>query len=176
MILGMSLATFTQLHVIISLIAIASGIVVLLGMLGARRLPGLTALFLITTVLTSVTGFMFDTPADAPRVVGSLDPAKVIGLISLVFLALAIVALYTYKLAGAWRGTYVVCAIVALYFNCFVLVVQSFQKIPFFHALAPTQKEPPFAIAQGVLLILFIGLGVAAFRKFRPLFKAPALA
>ena len=176
MILGMSLATFTQLHVIISLIAIASGIVVLLGMLGARRLPGLTALFLITTVLTSVTGFMFDTPADAPRVVGSLDPAKVIGLISLVFLALAIVALYTYKLAGAWRGTYVVCAIVALYFNCFVLVVQSFQKIPFFHALAPSQKEPPFAIAQGVLLILFIGLGVAAFRKFRPLFKAPALA
>jgi hypothetical protein len=176
MILGMSLATFTQLHVIISLIAIASGIVVVLGMLGARRMPGLTALFLITTVLTSVTGFMFDTPADAPRVVGSLDPAKVIGLISLVFLALAIVALYTNKLAGAWRGTYVVSAIVALYFNCFVLVVQSFQKIPFFHALAPTQKEPPFAIAQGALLILFIGLGVAAFRKFRPLFKAPALA
>src|ERR1700761_1324078 len=176
MILGMSLATFTQLHVIISLIAIASGIVVLLGMLGARRLPGLTALFLITTVLTSVTGFMFDTPADAPRVVGSLDPAKVIGLISLVFLALAIVALYTYKLAGAWRGTYVVCAIVALYFNCFVLVVQSFQKIPFFHALAPSQKEPPFAIAQGVVLILFIGLGVAAFRKFRPLLRATALA
>jgi hypothetical protein len=176
MILGMSLATFTQLHVIISLIAIASGIIVVLGMLGARRLPGMTALFLITTVLTSVTGFMFETPADAPRVIGSLDPAKVIGLISLIFLALAIVGLYTYKLAGPWRGAYVVSSIIALYFNCFVLVVQSFQKIPFFHALAPTQKEPPFAVAQGVLLILFIGLGIAAFRKFRPLFKAPALA
>jgi hypothetical protein len=176
MILGMSLATFTQLHVIISLIAIASGIVVVLGMLGARRMPGLTALFLITTALTSATGFLFDTPADAPRVIGSLDPAKIIGLISLIVLALAILALYTYKLAGAWRGTYVVCSIIALYFNCFVLVVQSFQKIPFFHALAPTQKEPPFAVAQGVLLILFVGLGIAAFRKFRPLFKGAALA
>jgi hypothetical protein len=176
MILGMSLATFTQLHVIISLIAIASGIVVVLGMMGARRMPGMTALFLITTVLTSVTGFMFETPADAPRVIGSLDPAKIIGLISLVVLALAIVALYSYKLAGAWRGAYVISSIIALYFNCFVLVVQSFQKIPFFHALAPTQKEPPFAVAQGVLLIVFIGLGIAAFRKFKPLLRTPALA
>lgn len=176
MILGMSLATFTQFHVIISLIAILSGIVVAFGMLGARLMPGMTSLFLITTVATSVTGFMFETPADAPRVIGSLDPAKVIGLISLIILALAIVALYAYKLAGAWRGTYVVSAVIALYFNCFVLVVQSFQKIAFFHALAPTQKEPPFAIAQGVLLVLFIGLGVAAFKKFRPLLRAPALA
>ena len=176
MILGMSLATFTQLHVIISLIAIASGIVVLLGMLGAKRMPGLTALFLITTVLTNVTGFMFETPADAPRVIGSLDPAKIIGLISLIVLAPAIVGLYTYKLAGPWRGTYVIGSIIALYLNCFVLVVQSFQKIEFFHALAPTQKEPPFALAQGALLILFIGLGIAALRKFKPLFKAPALA
>jgi hypothetical protein len=91
-------------------------------------------------------------------------------------LALAILALYTYKLAGAWRGVYVVSAIVALYFNCFVLVVQSFMKVPFFHALAPTQKEPPFAVAQGVLLILFIGLGIAAFKKFRPFARAPAVA
>src|SRR5579872_5865378 len=128
MILGMSVAMFTQLHVVISLIGIASGIVVVLGMLRARRMPGLTAIFLLTTVLTSVTGFMFDTPADAPRVIGSFDPAKVIGLISLILLVPAIVGLYTYKLAGAWRGTYVVCAIIALYFNCFVLVVQSFQK------------------------------------------------
>ena len=176
MILGMSLATFTQFHVIISLIAILSGIVVAFGMLGARLMPGTTSLFLITTVATSVTGLMFETPADAPRVIGSLDPAKIIGLISLIVLALAILALYVYKLAGAWRGTYVVSAMIALYFNCFVLVVQSFQKIAFFHALAPTQKEPPFAIAQGVLLILFIGLGVAAFKKFRPLLRAPALA
>ena len=176
MILGMSLATFTQFHVIISLIAILSGIVVAFGMLGARLMPGTTSLFLITTVATSVTGLMFETPADAPRVIGSLDPAKIIGLISLIVLALAILALYVYKLAGAWRGTYVVSAMIALYFNCFVLVVQSFQKIAFFHALAPTQKEPPFAVAQGVLLILFIGLGIAAFKKFRPLLRAPALA
>jgi hypothetical protein len=176
MILGMSVATFTQFHVIISLIAIVSGIVVALGMLGARRMPGITALFLITTVATSVTGFMFDTPVDAPRVIGSLDPAKIIGLISLIVLALAIAALYAYKLAGAWRGTYVVASIIALYFNCFVLVVQSFQKIPFFHAWAPTQKEPPFAVAQGVLLVLFIGLGIAAFKKFRPMIQVRALA
>jgi hypothetical protein len=167
MILGMSLATFTQFHVIISLIAIISGIVVVLGMLGAKRMPGMTALFLITTVATSATGFMFPTPFDA---------ADVVGIISLVFLALAILALYTYKLAGAWRGAYVVSAVVSLYLNCFVLVVQSFMKVPFFHALAPTQKEPPFAVAQGVVLIVFVGLGIAAFRKFRPIARAPAMA
>jgi len=176
MILGMSVAAYTQLHVIISLIAIISGIVVALGMLGAKPMPGLTALFLLTTVLTSVTGFPFPTPAEAPRVIGSLDPAKVIGVISLIFLALAILALYSYKLAGSWRGVYVIGAIVALYFNCFVLVVQSFQKIPFFHALAPTQKEPPFAVAQAILLILFVGLGIAAFKKFRPMLRMPAAA
>jgi hypothetical protein len=176
MIFGMSTATFTLLHVIISLIAVASGIVVVLGMLGARRLPGMTAIFLITTAATSVTGFMFPTPVDAPRVIGSFDPAKIIGVISLVFLALAMLALYVNKLAGAWRGTYVISAIIALYFNCFVLVVQTFQKVPLFHALAPTQKEPPFAAAQALLLILFIGLGIAAFKKFRPLAGAPTLA
>jgi hypothetical protein len=168
MILGMSVAVFTQFHVIISLVAILSGIIVVLGMLGARRMPGMTALFLITTVATSVTGFMFETPAEAPRVIGSLDPAKIIGIISLIFLVLAILAQYSYRLAGSWRGVYVISAIVALYFNCFVLVVQSFQKIPFFHALAPTQKEPPFAVAQAILLILFVGLGIASFKKFRP--------
>ena len=167
MILGMSLATFTQFHVIISLIAIISGLVVLFGMLGAKRMPGMTALFLLTTVATSVTGFLFPTAFDA---------ADVIGIISLVFLALAIMGLYAYNLAGAWRGTYVVSAVIALYFNCFVLVVQSFMKVPFFHELAPTQKEPPFAVAQGVLLILFVGLGIAAFRKFRPITRAPAIA
>jgi hypothetical protein len=167
MILGMSLATFTQFHVVISLIAIISGLVVLFGMLGAKRMPGMTALFLLTTVATSVTGFLFPTAFDA---------ADVIGIISLVFLALAIIGLYAYNLAGAWRGTYVVSAVVALYFNCFVLVVQSFMKVPFLHELAPTQKEPPFAVAQGVLLILFVGLGIAAFRKFRPMMRAPAMA
>jgi hypothetical protein len=167
MLLGMSLATFTQFHVIISLIGILSGIVVVLGMLSAKRMPGLTALFLITTVATSVTGFMF------PQ---AFDAADVVGIISLVFLALAILALYTYKLAGAWRGVYVVGAVVALYLNCFVLVVQTFGKVPFFHALAPTQKEPPFAVAQAVVLILFVGLGIAAFRKFKPMTVTAALA
>jgi hypothetical protein len=167
MIFGMSTATFTNLHVIISLIAIVSGIVVALGMLGAKRLPGMTAIFLITSVLTSITGFMFPTPFDA---------ADVVGIISLIAMAAAILALYTYKLAGSWRGTYVVSAIIALYLNCFVLVVQSFQKIAFFHALAPTQKEPPFAVAQGVVLLVFIGLGIAAFRKFRPIMRISALA
>jgi hypothetical protein len=145
-------------------------------MLGARRMPGMTAIFLIATVATSVTGFMFDTPAEAPRLIGSFDPPKIIGLVSLILLGLAILALYSYKLAGSWRGVYVISAIIALYFNCFVLVVQSFQKVAFFHALAPTQKEPPFAVAQLVLLIAFIGLGIAAFKKFRPIAQAPALA
>jgi hypothetical protein len=167
MILGMSLATFTQFHVIISLIAIVTGIIVVLGMLSAKRLPGMTAVFLITTVATSATGFMFPQPFDA---------ADVVGIISLVFLAVAILALYTYKLAGAWRGLYVVGAVVSLYLNCFVLVVQAFGKVPFFHALAPTQKEPPFAVAQGAVLILFIGIGIAAFRKFRPMTRTAALA
>jgi hypothetical protein len=176
MILGMSSGTFTQLHVIISLIAIISGIIVALGMLSARRMPGMTAIFLITTVATSVTGFMFATPVEAPRVIGSFDPPKIIGLLSLILLAIAILALYSYKLAGSWRGGYVIGAIIALYFNCFVLVVQSFQKIAFLHALAPTQKEPPFAVAQLVLLMAFIGLGIAAFKKFRPIAQAPALA
>jgi hypothetical protein len=168
MILGMSTAAFTQLHVFISLVAIVSGIAVLWGMLTLRRMPGVTALFLVTTALTSLTGFLFPTPADAPRVIGSLDPAKVVGLISLIVLVPAIVALYVYRLGGFWRGTYVICSIIALYFNCFVLVVQAFQKIEFLHSLAPTQKEPPFGVAQAALLILFIGLGVAAFRRFKP--------
>jgi len=176
MILGMSVAAFTQLHVIISLIAIISGILVAFGMLNARLMPGMTTLFLLLTVATSVTGFMFPTPVDAPRVIGSLDPANVVGAISLIFLALAILALYAYKLTGSWRGVYVISAIIALYFNCFVLVAQSFQKISFLHALAPTQKEPPFAVAQAILLILFVGLGIAAFKKFRPMARMPAAA
>jgi hypothetical protein len=167
MILGMSTAAFTQMHVIISLIAIATGIVVVFGMLGAKLMPAMTTTFLVTSVATSVTGFMFPTPFDA---------ADVVGILSLVALAAAILGLYAYKLAGSWRGIYVIGAIVALYFNCFVLVVQSFQKIGFFHALAPTGKEPPFAAAQAVVLLLFIGLGIGAFKKFRPMGRAPAMA
>jgi hypothetical protein len=167
MILGMSPAIFTQFHVIISLLGIVSGIVVLVGMLNANRMPGMTAVFLIATVATSVTGFMFGAP---------FDPAAAVGCLSLVVLLLAILALYRFKLAGAWRGVYVVSALIALYLNCFVLVVQTFQKVAFFHALAPTQKEPPFGAAQAVLLVAFVGLGIAAFRKFRPLVPAAAAA
>ncbi len=164
MILGMSTAAFTQFHVLISLIGIVSGIVVVLAMLGSNRLPGWTAVFLLTTVATSVTGFMFPS--------ADFGPPQIVGVISLVALAIAIVALYAYKLAGAWRWAYVATAVLSLYFNVFVAVVQAFQKIEFLHALAPTQKEPPFAAAQGVVLILFIGLGIAAARKFHPMTPA----
>jgi hypothetical protein len=167
MILGMSPASFTQFHVIISLIGIFSGLVVLVGMLNAKRLPGMTAVFLITTTATSITGFMFGAP---------FGPAAAVGCISLLVLLFAILALYRYRLAGPWRGVYVVNAVIALYLNCFVLVVQTFQKVAFFHALAPTQKEPPFGAAQAVLLVAFIGLGIAAFRKFRPQVPAAATA
>jgi hypothetical protein len=165
MILGMSIATFTQFHVIISLMGIGVGIIVLLGMLQAMRLPKLTALFLATTVATSVTGFMFP--------FASFGPPEIVGVISLAVLAIALLALYSFKLAGPWRRIYVVTAVIALYLNVFVGVVQTFQKVPCFHALAPTQKEPPFAIAQGIVLLAFIVLGVAAAKKFHPAPAAP---
>jgi phosphoglycerol transferase MdoB-like AlkP superfamily enzyme len=160
MIAGLSIENFTILHTSISLIAIASGLIVLAGMLRARKLPGWTALFLVTTVLTSVTGFMFP--------INGLTPGIVIGLISIVILAIAIMALYLKNLRGAWRWIYVVTALIALYFNVFVLIVQSFQKVPALQRLAPTQSEPPFLIAQGVALIAFLVLGTQAARKFRP--------
>jgi hypothetical protein len=160
MILGLSLSTFTTEHVVISLIGIASGIIVLFGMLGAARLPGLTALFLATTVLTSATGFLF--PLD------HLLPSHIVGIISLVVLAIALVALYAFHLSGAWRWIYVITAAVALYLNSFVGVVQAFQKVPALHALAPTQSELPFQLAQGVVLLAFIVLGATAVWRFHP--------
>jgi hypothetical protein len=160
MTLGMSLAAFTQFHVILSLTGIVSGIIVLFGMLQANRLPAMTSLFLFMTVATSVTGFMFPFT--------NFGPPEIVGVISLIVLIIAILALYFFKLAGSWRWIYVASAVVALYLNVFVGVVQTFQKVPFFHALAPTQKEPPFAIAQGIVLVAFIALGVAAAKKFRP--------
>ena len=168
MILGMSTATFTQFHVLLSLIGIVSGIVVALAMLGASRAPVLTAIFLLTTVATSATGFMFHFE--------TFGPPEVIGVISLVVLCVAILALYGYKLAGSWRWIYVAAAMLALYLNVFVGVVQTFQKVAFFHALAPTQTEPPFAIAQGIVLIAFIALGIAAAKKFRPATRGPVFA
>ena len=160
MIAGLSIENFTILHTAISLIAIASGLIVLAGMLRARRLPGWTAVFLVTTLLTSVTGFMFP--------INGLTPAIVFGLISIVILVIALNALYVKHLAGAWRWIYVTTALIALYLNVFVLIVQSFQKLPALQKLAPTQSEPPFLIAQAAALIAFLILGAMAARKFRP--------
>ena len=160
MIAGLSIENFTILHVAISLIGIVSGLIVLFGMLRARRLPGWTALFLATTVLTSVTGFMFP--------INGLTPAIVVGVISIVILAIALMALYVKHLSGAWRWIYVTTALAALYFNVFVLIVQSFQKVPALQKLAPTQSEPPFSVTQGVVLVAFLVLGTVAARRFRP--------
>jgi hypothetical protein len=160
MVLGMSLATFTLVHVVISLIGIFTGLVVLAGMLRSQRLPGWTAVFLVTTILTSVTGFFF--PFE------KLLPSHIFGIISLVVLAAALFALYVARLSGRSRWVYVATAVFALYLNVFVLVVQIFVKIPFFKALAPTQGEPPFAIAQGIVLLAFLFLGYRAVRSFHP--------
>jgi len=160
MILGMSTATYTLIHVLISLIAIASGFVVIYGLLGGKRLDRMTALFLTTTVLTSVSGFGFPMG-------DHLSPANKLGIISLVVLAIAVVARYPLHLAGGWRRTYVISAAMALYLNTFVLVVQSFEKVPALKALAPTQIEPPFAIAQGTVLVAFIVLTIFAVKGFR---------
>ena len=163
MVLGMSLATFTLVHVIISLIAIAAGFVVLSGLLGANRMAGMTALFLLTTILTNATGFLF--PFE------KLLPSHIIAALSLVLLAIACIALYGMKLSGAWRWVYVLTALLSLYFNVFVLVIQSFLKIGPLHALAPSipPSEPPFAIVQGIVLVFFIVVIIGAIRRFRPL-------
>jgi hypothetical protein len=159
-ILGMSLALYTQIHVAISIIAIAAGLVAVRGMLGSRVLRAVTALFLITTLLTSLTGFLFP--------FHGVTPGIVIGIISVVLLLAAILALYRFHLAGAWRWIYVVTSIMALWFNVFVFIVQAFEKIPVFHALAPTQSEPPFKIAQLLFLVIFVILGFFSVRSFHP--------
>src|SRR6267142_1861047 len=131
---------FTLFHVALSLVGIFTGFVVMIGMLGSKPGKGMTAVFLCTTLATTVTGFLFPFKG--------FTPAIGLGLISLPVLAVAFYALYAKKLSGAWRTTYVVAAVLAQYFDVFVLIVQSFQKIPALNALAPTQKEPPFAAAQ----------------------------
>jgi hypothetical protein len=162
MVLGMSLATFTLLHVIISLIAIVSGVLVMFGLLGSNRMPGLTAVFLLFTILTSATGLLFPFTR--------LLPSHMVGILSLVLLAIACIALYGMKLSGAWRWIYVVTAMVSLYLNIFVLVIQGFLKVPVLHALAPSvpPAEPPFAVVQGVVLVFFVVVIVGAVRRFRP--------
>jgi hypothetical protein len=158
MFLGLSI--FTWVHMLLSLVGIASGLVVVKGLLSSQRLGGWTALFLASAVATSVTGFLL--PAD------HFGPAHWIGVISLVALAFAILAHYGLHLAGAWRRVYAVGAVLALYLLVFVGVAQLFAKVPALHTLAPTQAEPPFAIAEGVVLVLFVVLTVAAAIKFRP--------
>lgn len=160
MILGMSISAFTLLHVIISLVGIASGLVAILALIGNRLLGGMTAIFLITTALTSLTGFLFPNK--------TITPGIVLGILSMIALLLAFIALYGKKLAGGWRGTYVITATLALWFNVFVLFAQSFAKISVLHDLAPTQASPVFGITQLVVLVLFIFIGIRAFRKFRP--------
>ena len=162
MILGMSLSAFTTLHIVISLIAIASGIIVMFGLLGSNRMPGLTATFLLFTILTSATGFLF------PFTV--LLPSHMVGILSLVLLAIALIALYAMKLSGAWRWIYVVTAMVSLYLNVFVLVIQAFLKVPTLTALAPGNPPsgPVFGVVQGVVLVFFVVVIIGAVRRFRP--------
>jgi hypothetical protein len=156
-----SLSIYTIVHTAISLIAIVAGFIALLGMIGGKPLGGWNAVFLWTTIATSVTGFGF--PND------HFTPGIIIGIISLIVLAVALFALYGRHLAGPWRAIYIVSAAVALWFNVLVLIVQSFQKIAVLSALAPTQTEPPFQIAQGAALVLIVVMAIAALRKFRPL-------
>jgi hypothetical protein len=160
MIIGLSLPAFTLLHVIISLIGIASGLIAILALCTGRLLAGWTALFLATTVLTSITGFMFP--------IANFGPPEIVGVISLVALAIAISALYLYKARGPWRWIYVVMAVLSLYLNVFVGVVQAFQKVAFLHPLAPTGTEPPFVVAQGIVMIIFIVYGILGVKRFHP--------
>ena len=161
MILGLfSLSAYTIMHVIISLVGIATGFLVMAGMLKGQRLDTWTFWFLLFTLLTSITGYGF--PFD------HVLPSHIVGAISLVILVIAIVARYAFNHSGAWRWIYVVTALLAQWLNVFVLVAQGFLKVPALRTLAPTQSEPPFLIAQTVVMVLFIITGIAALRKFHP--------
>lgn len=164
-ILGLSLSAFTTLHVAISIIGIAAGLVVLRGFIASHPMRAVTLLFLVTTVLTSITGFLFP--------YHGVTPAIVIGIISMVVLLAAILARYAFQMAGPWRWIYVVSSVVALWFNVFVFIVQSFEKIPALHQLAPTGTELPFKAVQLAVLAAFIALGYLSVRKFH---VAPAVA
>jgi hypothetical protein len=160
MILGLSTSAFTIVHVLISLVGIVAGVIVAFGMVQGKRLPGWTALALLALILTSVTGFFFPNT--------SFTPAQGVGIVSLVVLAIALAALYVFHVSGMWRWIYAVTAMAAIYLDVFVGVVQAFQKIGFLKALAPTQSEPPFVVAQIVVLAIFLVLGIGAVKKFHP--------
>lgn len=159
------LPMFTLIHVVISVLGIIAGLVVLGGLVAGARLDAWTALFLATTLLTSVSGFGFP--------FGAVTPAHVVGAVSLVVLAVCLAARYGRRLQGGWRATYVVTAVTALYLNVFVLIVQLFAKTPALALLAPTQQEPPFAATQALVFALFVWLGWSALRGFRTVNAAP---
>ena len=162
MLLGLSLSAFTTLHVVISLIAIVAGLIVMFGMLGPYHSGGLAGIFLLLTILTSVTGFMFP--------FNGVTPGIIVGILSCILLAIACLALYSMKLAGPWRWIYAVTALLSLYLNVFVLVIQAFVKVPALHALAPSvpPAEPPFLVVQGLALGFFVIVIIGAVRRFRP--------
>ena len=154
------MTAFSITHVVISLAGIGSGFVVIYGLLVPKRLNAWTAIFLATTILTSVTGFFF--PFER------FTPAHAVGILSLLALGLAVLARYPMRMAGRWRITYVVSAMISQYFNFAVLIIQSFQKVPALGALAPTQSEPPFVVTQLVVLMLFVVVAAASIIRFRP--------
>jgi K+-transporting ATPase A subunit len=158
--MGLDPTVLTPVHVAISLAAIGAGFVVLYGLVTARRRSGWTAFFLATTAATSLSGFLF--PFER------FLPSHAFGILSMLIFPATLFALYGRGLAGRWRATYVVTALVLLYLNVFVLVAQGFQKVPALKSLAPTQSEPPFAVAQGLVLAFFAAATVLAVRRFRP--------
>jgi len=157
---GIPTDIFLDIHVALSLIALVLGLIVLYGLLSGEVLGVWTALFLLAMILTSVTGF--------PLPPFGLDPPRMVGILSLVLLAIAVLAIYVFRLHGAWRWIYVVTAMAALYLDAFVGVIQAFAKLTFLHTLAPTQSEPPFVIVQVIVLVIFVVLGFLAVRRFHP--------
>ena len=147
-------------HVLVSLIGIVTGFAVIAGLLRSKRLPAVTILFLASTALTSAGGFLLPS--------SGLTPARILGIISLVALVPTLYGLYGAHLAGPWRGVYAAGAVLVQYFNCFVLIVQLFRRVPALAAAAPTQSEPPFAITQGIVLLGFLALGIMAVKRFHP--------
>jgi hypothetical protein len=166
MTLGIPTDSLLQIHVLLSLISILSGLAVLYGLVTERLFVGWNGLFLATTILTSVTGF--------PLPPFGFDPPRAVGVISLVLLASAVAALYVFRLAGPWRWIYIGAAVTALYLNSFVGVIQAFQKLPLLHPLAPTQSEPPFVAAQLAVLAAFVVFGILAVIRFHPGIKTRA--
>jgi hypothetical protein len=157
---GIPTHIFLEIHVALSLVGIVTGLIVFYGLLRGHAFRGWTALFLATTILTDVTGY--------PLPPFGFDPPRAVGTLSLILLAIAVLAIYGLRLRGAWRWIYVATAMTALYLNCFVGVIQAFAKLPPLHELAPTQSEPPFLVVQIIVLAIFVVLGFLAARRYHP--------